>query len=104
MPGFNLAIDAFGILLSVRSIMILGARSPWICAGWAAVAVYFAVLFIKNATRLGIGTAGEYAIVAIIAVTWIVGVVQDEAQAEPWWWPRTRGLTRAERRTRDDNR
>lgn len=97
MVPFNLAIDAFGILLSLRSIFILRGASPWMAIGWAGAALYFLVLFIRNLNGATVGSAREYAIVLFIAVVWIVAVVRDEPQAEPWWWPRKRGPTRAER-------
>jgi len=31
-------------------------------------------------------------------VAFVIAGIKDEAQAEPWWWPRGRGPTRAERR------
>jgi hypothetical protein len=94
---FNLAIDAFGILLSIRSLIVLGAGSPWMSAGWAGAILYFALLFLRNLRGTQAGVLNEYAIVAFVAVVWIVSIARDERQAEPWWWPRGRGPTRAER-------
>jgi hypothetical protein len=99
MAPFNLAIDAFGLILSVRSIFILQRGSPWMSAGWAVAAVYFITLFLHNLKGSAtLGAPGEYALVLAVAVVWIVAVVRDEPQAEPWWWPRYRAQTRAEKR------
>jgi hypothetical protein len=94
---FNLAIDAFGVLLSLQSIYILRGAAPWMSVGWAGAAVYFVVLFVRNLNGATIGPVFEYALILFVAIVWIVGVVRDEPQAEPWWWPRKRGPTRAER-------
>ena len=99
MAPFNLAVDAFGFLLSLRSIFILRTVSPWMTAGWAVAAIYFVTLFVHNLNgRVTFGALPEYALVLIVAVVWIVAVVRDEPQAEPWWWPRHRAQTRAEKR------
>ena len=76
--------------------MLRGA-APWMSIGWTGAGIYFAVLFVRNLNGAMIGPIPEYALVLFVAVVWIVAVVRDEPPAEPWWWPRKRGPTRAER-------
>jgi hypothetical protein len=39
----------------------------------------------------------EYVLLNALAIAFVVAGFRDERQAEPWWWPKRRGLTRAER-------
>lgn len=93
-----LAVDGFGLLVCIRSLLVLRAGSPWTLAGWACAGVYFAILFVRAATGWPVGAQP---LIVVCAVAFAIGAIRDERQAEPWWWPRTLGRTRAERRARE---
>jgi hypothetical protein len=45
-----------------------------------------------------------YACIALLTIAFVVAGVRDEPQAEPWWWPRRVGSTRAEKQRANGTR
>jgi predicted histidine transporter YuiF (NhaC family) len=88
-----------GIALSVKSTVVLGRAAPWTSAGWLLTVVYFIEVIVKTTLAPAFPTALEYAVLAALAVAFVVAGVRDERQAEPWYWPNRQGTTRAEKRT-----
>jgi hypothetical protein len=86
--------------LSARSIAVLGGRAPWTSAGWLGTLVYCIVAAVEysGAPMRPVWAAISYACLVALTAAFIVAGVRDEAQAEPWWWPRTLGPTRRQRR------
>ena len=87
-------------LLSARSIVVLGVRAPWTSAGWIGTIAY---CIVAAGEYSGVGTrplwaTASYLCLAALTVAFVVAGVRDEPQAEPWWWPRRIGPTRAQRR------
>lgn len=87
-----------GIGLCAKSIAALGRQSPWTTAGWGFTVLYFIAAIVKASLDRALPPAAEYAALAALTVAFVVAGVRDEAQAEPWWWPDHRGLTRAQKR------
>jgi uncharacterized membrane protein HdeD (DUF308 family) len=86
-----------GIALSIKSVIVLGRAAPWTSAGWWLTAAYFIAVIAKATVAPAFPVSAEYAILLALTVVFVVAGVRDEAQAEPWWWPRRLGATRAER-------
>ena len=93
---FDIALAA----LSMRSIVIIGRRAPWTSAGWIGTLGYCiaSTLEYSGAPMRTIWAAVSYACIVALTAAFIVAGVRDEAQAEPWWWPREVGPTRKQRR------
>jgi hypothetical protein len=92
--------------LSVRSIVVLGARTPWTTAGWAGTFAYCVAAAIEysGAPMRPLWALTSYVCLVALTAAFILAGVRDEAQAEPWWWPQRIGPTRAERRKTDPGR
>ena len=87
-------------VLSLRSMIVLRGASPWTSVGWAATLGY-ALATLAEIVRGGHHAYNlPYWYLAALTLAFVIAGVRDEAQAEPWWWPRGRGPTRAERRGR----
>lgn len=102
--ALDLAVDGFGILLSLRTLFILRTGSPWTSAGWICVALFFAILFERAAlARPTFGRPWDYVLLAALALTFTLGTARRELQAAPWWWPvRLTQYPRAGRRRPED--
>jgi hypothetical protein len=93
------AIDLAVVALAMRSLRIVGMRGPFTTAGWVLVACYG----LAGAVRYALPTFSELAAKVMIgalagfAVAFVAAGARDERQAEPWFWPRRLGQTRAER-------
>ncbi len=100
MHPFFVAFDGALIVLSVRSMTVLGAKAPWTSLGWAGTIGYGAAAALEYAIDGVRGPAAivAYAFVGLLTVAFVVAGVRDEPQAEPWFWPSRIGLTRAGRR------
>ncbi len=87
--------------MSLRSLAILRTRAPWTSAGWFWTLGYCvaAAIEFSGATELPAAAYAGYACLALLTIAFIVAGVRDEPQAEPWWWPRRLGATRAEKRS-----
>lgn len=98
----NIAIVALvcllGIAVSAKSTLVLGRMAPWTSAGWLLTVVYFIEVVVKTTLAPAFPAAAEYAVLAALAVAFVVAGVRDERQAEPWYWPDHQGTTRAEKR------
>jgi hypothetical protein len=88
------------VVLSARSIVILGLRAPWTCAGWIGTIGYCiaAAVEYSGAAMRPMWAAVSYLCLAVLTAAFVVAGVRDEPQAEPWWWPTRIGPTRAQRR------
>jgi hypothetical protein len=87
-----------GIALSLKSVIVLGGVAPWTSLGWWLTAVYFVEAIVKSTAVPAFPAVAEYAVLAVLAVAFVIAGIRDERQAEPWWWPNARGITRAEKR------
>ena len=87
--------------LSVRSILILGGRAPWTSTGWVGTLGYCIAVAVEHsgAPMRPTWAVVSYLFVAVLAAAFVVAGVRDEPQAEPWWWPKRIGKTRAQRRS-----
>jgi len=92
-------VSAAGLLLSLRSVAVLRAGSPWSSAGWLATALYFALELAAVVRRAATPFHLEYVLLALLTIAFVVAGLHDERQAEPWWWPAGAGLTGRERRS-----
>ncbi len=95
-----IAICALGIVLSGKSVLVLGRRAPWTSAGWLLTILYFVALIVRLRLRYHAGERAEYLTLAALIVAFVVAGFRDEPQAEPWWWPTHYGSTRRAKRTR----
>ncbi len=77
-----------GLLLSVKSVAVLGRLSSFTIAGWAFTAAYFALAAYDAWRRTTAPLHVDYALLAALTIAFIVAGRRDEPQAEPWWWPR----------------
>lgn len=93
-----------GFALSLKSAAVLGARSRATVVGWLATALYFIIAAIDGVRGRSAPAHVDYVALAILTIAFVVAGVRDEAQAEPWWWPSTVGLTGAQRRAREVDR
>jgi len=87
-----------GIALSLKSIVVLGRAAPWTSLGWLLTIVYFLEVIVKTSVVPALPAYAEYAILALLAIAFVIAGVRDEPQAEPWWWPNHLGSTRAQAR------
>jgi hypothetical protein len=98
----GIAVVAFicllGIAVCAKTLAVLGRHAPWTSGAWLLTALYFIVVLIKVTRVPNLASWIEYAILAALTIAFVVAGVRDERQAEPWWWPARRSLTRAERR------
>jgi hypothetical protein len=92
------AICLLGIAVSAKTIAVLGTRAPWTASAWLLTAFYFVAVLVKVTRVPHLAGAIEYTILAALTVAFLVAGVRDEPQAEPWWWPKRLGLTRAQQR------
>jgi hypothetical protein len=101
MHPFFVAFDIALIVLSVRSIAVLGAKAPWTSLGWAGTVGYAIAAALEYSLDGTHATAAlvAYAFIGLLTIAFVVAGVRDEPQAEPWWWPSHVGLTRAQRRS-----
>ncbi len=76
-----------GFALSLKSILVLGARSPFTIAGWIFTAAYFALAAYDALMQAHPAFRSDYACVALLAVAFVVAGIRKEPQAVPWWWP-----------------
>jgi hypothetical protein len=88
------------IVLSLRSIIVLRGTSPWTSVGWAATVGYSLAELAEIVRGTHLAYNLPYWYLAALTAAFVVAGVRDEAQSEPWWWPRGPGPTRAERRGR----
>jgi hypothetical protein len=91
-------ICLLGIAGCAKTIAVLGSRAPWTSSAWALTGLYFVAVLVKVTFAPRLPGTLEYAILAALTVVFVVAAVRDEPQAEPWWWPKHLGLTRAQRR------
>jgi hypothetical protein len=91
-------ICLLGIVVCAKSVSVLGNRAPWTFGAWIFTALYFLAVLIKVTRVPHLPNAIEYTILAALTVAFVVAGIRDEPQAEPWWWPKRLGLTRAQRR------
>jgi hypothetical protein len=102
----NLALAAWlvacaaGAALSLKSIVVLDARSRWTAAGWWFTLGYFALAGYAASVGTHLPLRPEYWCLAALTLAFIVAGVRDEPQSEPWWWPTHPSTTRTERRPR----
>jgi hypothetical protein len=93
-----IGVCAAGAALSVKSVIVLGARSPLTRLGWFATALYFAIEACDAVRAKPAPAHADYLALALLTVAFVAAGVRDEPQAEPWWWPTGTGLTGRERR------
>lgn len=91
-------ICLLGIAVCAKTIAVLGRSAPWTSGAWFLTALYFIAVLYKVLLAPRLPGFVEYVILAGLTGAFVVAGVRDERQAEPWWWPTHRGLTRAERR------
>lgn len=96
------AFDLALVALAVRSMLVLGRRAPATGLGWLFTAAYGVAAALKYGSPDPVyhAAAGTVAFGTLVplSIAFVVAGVRDEPQAEPWWWPRRIGRTRAERR------
>ena len=90
-------ISLLGIAVCAKTIAVLGSRAPWTSGGLTLMALYFVAVLVKITLNPPLPGMLDYALLAALTVAFVVAGVRDEPQAEPWWWPRRLGLTRAQR-------
>jgi hypothetical protein len=93
-----LAVCVLGAALSIKSIVVLDARSRWTAAGWWFTLLYFVIAGYSAAAHTYLPLRPEYWAIGAILIAFVVAGLKDEPQSEPWWWPVRAGGTRAERR------
>jgi hypothetical protein len=76
-----------GIILSLKSVAVLGRRSPYTIAGWVFTAAYFALAGYDAWHRATAPLHVDYVLVAALTIVFVVAGRRNEPQAEPWWWP-----------------
>jgi hypothetical protein len=89
-------------VLSIKTLVVLKGAAPFTSAGWAFTILYDCTATAEIATRTHAPFAIAYVFLAALIVAFVIAGIRDEPQADPWWWPRTLGLTRAERRIAAD--
>ena len=100
MNLFYVAVDVAVAIIAIRSLAVLGTRTPWTSVGWVATAGYGLAAgwrYAHDGPVPGIGLVSSGCFI-VLTVAFIIGVVRDEPQAEPLLWPTRLGLTRAEKR------
>ena len=99
MIPFFIVVDVLLAALSLQSLLVVRARAPWTAAGWAGTLAY-AIAAIAQFSSPAVhrpASALAYALLVLLALAFVVAGVRDEPQAEPWYWPRFVGKTRAEK-------
>ncbi len=91
-------ICVLGAALSVKSVSVLGRSAPWTSAGWWLTLLYFFAVAAKATFAPGVPAYAEYVVLVALTIAFVIAGIRDERQAEPWWWPDHRGITRAEKR------
>jgi len=91
--------------ISLRSLQFTWKISPWTSVGWAATVVYCLIdlariVFVPEGENFPVLPHADWGMLLVLTVGFIIAGVRDERQAEPWYWPRGRGATRAERTRR----
>jgi hypothetical protein len=89
-------------VLSIRTLAILKSASPFTSAGWAFTILYDCTASAEVLTHAHAPFALAYIDLGVLIVAFVIAGVRDEAQADPWWWPRQLALTRAQRRAAGD--
>ncbi len=85
-------------VLSVRTLVVLGPAAPWTSLGWALTIAYDGAASYEIAAKSHLPMHVPYWFLGALVVAFVVAGIRDEPQADPWWWPRAIGLTRAQRR------
>jgi hypothetical protein len=93
-----LAVCVAGIVLSLRSVSVLRARSAYSIAGWLLTAAYFVLAGYDAARSQHAPWHADYVVLGALAVAFAAAGFRDEPQAEPWYWPVRAGQTGRERR------
>ncbi len=91
-------------IISIKTLIVLETASPFTSAGWAFTILYDCTATAEIVTRTHAPFALGYVFLAALIIAFAIAGVRDEAQADPWWWPRALGLTRAERRIANNPR
>ena len=89
-----LAVCVAGGALSLKSIVVLDARSRWTAAGWWFTLAYFALAAYGGIVKAPLPLHPEYWALGALTVAFGIAGVRDEPQAEPWWWPTRASTTR----------
>jgi hypothetical protein len=100
-------ICLFGIAVCAKTIAVLGRYAPWTSSAWFLTALYFIAVLGKVMHERQLAGWVGYAPLVGLTIAFLVAGIRDEPQAEPWWWPKRRGQTRAQRSaliTRDQKR
>jgi hypothetical protein len=93
------AFLAIGVgLVALRSIRVLGRFEPWTTAGWIGTFCYCLGVGAHLVRGAPLPANIPYLLLIALTIAFVVAAFRDERQAEPWYWPTHRGLTRAERR------
>lgn len=93
--------DTAVCVIAIRTLTVLGRRSPFTSAGWASTVVCAgsaALRYLSDGPAGGLPLLISEIFFGILTVTFITGAFRDEPQAEPLIWPRRIGLTRAQKR------
>jgi len=91
-------LGLLGIAVCAKSVLVLGSRAPWTFAAWVFTALYFVAVLAKITGVTHLPPIIGFAVLVALTVAFLVAGVRDEPQAEPWFWPKRLGLTRAQRR------
>jgi hypothetical protein len=91
-------------ILSIRTLVVLKTAAPFTSGGWAFTILYDCTATAEIATHTHAPFALAYVFLAALIIAFAIAGVRDEPQADPWYWPRALGLTRAERRIASDPR
>jgi hypothetical protein len=102
----NLYVVFLGLLtlLSLRTLAVLGGAAPWTSLGWLATIGYDTAATYELLAHVHLPAHLPYLLLGALLAAFVVAGVRDEPQGEPWWWPRVRGGTRAERRVLQERR
>jgi hypothetical protein len=101
--GIVIAIALAGLVaISLRSLQFTWKVSPWTSVGWAATVVYCLydlarIVLLPDGESFAFLPHLDWGMLLVLTAAFIVAGVRDERQAEPWYWPRGRGATRAEK-------
>jgi hypothetical protein len=91
------AICVLAIVLSAKSVIVLGRAAPWTAAGWWLTIVYLVAVIAKAGWAFVVPAHLEYAVLVALTIAFVIAGIRDERQAEPWWWPTHRGPKRSEK-------
>jgi hypothetical protein len=87
LTGFFVALLAALAVVSLKSLAVLGAASPWTSAGWWATVAYCAMTAEELVAGTHLARHLPYWALGVLAAAFAVAGVRREAQADPWWWP-----------------